>query len=138
LPVSACYQAREQRWIVGVILGTRTTGTSRLRSARGIAAVVVMLLFLCSGAVHACFDIDVAHPAGTLSVAALSNSGHDSSHEHGLGADHHCHGCFSVAVPAPVHVAAAVAPIWRVVVQPHVHMTGQSPGTDTPPPKRLT
>ena len=121
-----------------MIFGTRTAATSRLRSARGVVAVLVMLLFLGSGALHACFDIDVARPAGSQSVAALAQVDHDSTHKHGLAADHHCHGCFSVSMPAPVHVAAGVTPTWHMVVQPPARMTGQIPGTDTPPPKRLT
>lgn len=120
-----------------MILGTLTIGTSRLRSARGIAAVLVTLLFLCTGALHVCFDLDVTRSGGTVSVTALSEADHDSTHRHGLAADHHCHGCFSISVPAPLDVVAAVMPTWHVVAQPRTHMTGQIPGTDTPPPKHL-
>ncbi|MCB1413574.1 MAG: hypothetical protein KDJ76_10640 [Xanthobacteraceae bacterium] len=120
-----------------MILGTRTTDIGRLRSARGIAAVLVMLLFLCSGAVHACLDIDVANPSGTVTVAASSDADHDSTHPHGLGAEHHCHGCFSVSVPALLGTAAAAAPAFRVASQPRQRMAGRSPGIDTPPPKQI-
>jgi len=85
---------------------------SRRRALRRIAALCVLLAYLLAGALHGACDLDVAHPsAGQPEIASLLDHA-DHSDPRGI-AGHHCHGCFSVAVPqlqlatSPAEIVAA-------------------------------
>lgn len=107
----------------------------RLTTFRGIAAACLMLIYLFANAVHGVCDLDVTNPGGKSSIASLvgQKSGHP---EKGL-AEHHCHGCFSVAVPQPPLSVAFLelfaAPNWLVPPS----RAGVAPDADSPPPKHL-
>ncbi|MGJ5080691.1 hypothetical protein ACQR1F_15955 [Bradyrhizobium sp. HKCCYLS3013] len=104
---------------------------------RRIAAACLMLAYVLAGALHGACDIDVAHPfAGKPEIASLlDRTGHTD--QRGV-ADHHCHGCFSVAVPQP-QLAAVPAEIvaaarWAVPL-PGTAVKSES---DSPPPRHLS
>lgn len=104
---------------------------------RRIAALCVMLAYLLAGALHGACDLDVAHPTtGKPEIASLLDTGHHSD-ERGM-TDHHCHGCFSIAVPQ-LQIAAVPADIvaatnWAIPVL----RTGVLSESESPPPKHLT
>lgn len=114
------------------------SGTSRLRTSRGVAALCVLLVYLLAGALHGFCHLDVTTPtpgATVISMPVTADS-HDSGKT--LAADHHCHGCFSVAVPAPVMLAARAEPVVSEPSQPQSHVASLARSIDTPPPKQLT
>ena len=113
------------------------SGTSRLRTSRGIAALCVLLVYLLAGALHDFCHLDVTTPTGGTVVSMPVAGG---SHHSGkaVAADHHCHGCFSVAVPAPMMLAARAEPVVSRPFQPQPHILSLAPSIDTPPPKTLT
>ncbi|BAM92696.1 conserved hypothetical protein [Bradyrhizobium oligotrophicum S58] len=104
---------------------------------RRIAALCVMLAYLFAGALHGACDLDVAHPStGKPEIASLLDKA-DHSDQRGM-ADHHCHGCFSVAVPQ-LQIAAVPADIvaatdWAIPVL----RAGVLSDSESPPPKHLT
>jgi hypothetical protein len=113
-------------------------GTSRLRTSRGIAAICVLLAYLLAGALHGILHHEIAVPtsdAMTMMSAATSDSHHA---DHTPAGDHHCHGCFSVAVPAPVLLATHAAPVTSHPLLAQAGIAGLTPSIDTPPPKHLT
>lgn len=114
------------------------SGASRLRTSRGIAALCVLLVYLLAGALHGFCHLDVTTPmsGGTVISMPVMADSHDSGKA--LAADHHCHGCFSVAVPAPALLAARAEPVVSRPLQPQTHIANLAPSIDTPPPKHLT
>ncbi|WP_349545327.1 hypothetical protein [Bradyrhizobium sp. ORS 375] len=97
----------------------------------------MIVVYLLAGALHGTCDLDVAHASsGKPEIASLlDKAGHSDSRDI---SDHHCHGCFSVAVPQlqlamlPSDLVAATdwaAPALRA---------GIRPDSDSPPPKHLT
>jgi len=117
------------------IIGRRYL-TSRPGALRRVAALCVMLAYLLAGALHGACDLDVAHaPAGKPEIASLLDQA-DHSDQRGI-AGHHCHGCFSVAVPQlqlaviPAEIVAATD--WAIPVL----RAGILPDSDSPPPKHL-
>lgn len=112
-------------------------GTCRLRTSRGIAGVFLIVAYLLSGALHEFLDMDVTSPGGRIVVAMSSTKDTDPSGK-GVAAEHHCHGCFSVSVPAPEVDSAAVEPKAAAIPQPLSRNSDLVPGIDTPPPKLLT
>jgi hypothetical protein len=104
----------------------------RLGTPRGIAAMLMIVAYLFGGFAHSLSHVHIAKPAAVVSVA-LDDAG-NADEKHAL-AGHHCHGCFAVAVPAVAQAPQqSDLPIskWR---SPPTQLTGQRPGTDTPPPK---
>lgn len=110
--------------------------TTRPRFLRRIASLCVLLAYLLAGALHGACDIDVAHSsAGKPEIASLlDKAGH--ADQRGI-ADHHCHGCFSVAMPQlqlaalPADIVAATdwaSPLLRA---------GVLSERDSPPPRHL-
>jgi len=104
---------------------------------RRIAALCVMLAYLLAGALHGACDLDVAHAsAGKPEIASLLDKA-DHSDPRGI-ADHHCHGCFSVAMPQlqlamiPADIVAATT--WTIPLL----RTGVLSESESPPPKHLT
>jgi len=103
---------------------------------RRFAALCMMLAYLLAGVSHGICDLDVAHaPSGRAEIASmLDQAGH--SDPQGL-ADHHCHGCFSVALPQPQLVAAFVAHLAAPNWPRPTGDAGLVFETDSPPPKHL-
>ena len=103
---------------------------------RRIAALCLMLAYLLAGALHGACDLDVAHvPAGKLEIASLLDK---ASHSDPRGiADHHCHGCFSVAIPqlqlAAVPADIVAATDWSIPLL----RAGIVSESESPPPKHL-
>jgi hypothetical protein len=103
---------------------------------RRIAALCLMLAYLLAGALHGACDLDVAHASsGKPEIAMLlDKAGH--ADQRGI-ADHHCHGCFSVAVPQ-LQLAMLLSDIVAATDWP-----APAPGvgilsdSDSPPPKHL-
>jgi hypothetical protein len=109
---------------------------TRLCKPRGLTTVFVLALYLLTGALHEFCGFDVTKSASTTLVSmAGSDNGHS---EHGAAADHHCHGCFSVSMPAPVVAAASVEPVRRLIVLHDVKLGDRATGIDPPLPKFLT
>ena len=109
---------------------------TRLCKPRGLMTVFVLVLYLLTGTLHQFCGFDVTNSASTTIVSALgSDDGHSES---AAAADHHCHGCFSVSVPAPVVVAASIGPVRRLIVLRDVKLGDRATGIDPPPPKFLT
>lgn len=104
------------------------------RPSRMLIALVVGL-HLIAGALHGLYDLDVASPSGTT-IASTNKDGAQS--EKGIAAEHHCHGCFSVSIPAPVTVVADLKPARDIAILREVQHRGLAPGIDPPPPKSLT
>ncbi|CCD97481.1 conserved hypothetical protein [Bradyrhizobium sp. STM 3809] len=110
--------------------------TRRPGLLRRIAALCLLLSYLLAGALHGACDLDVAHaPSGKPEIAALlDKAGH--ADPRGI-ADHHCHGCFSVAVPQ-LQLAVLPSDIVAATDWPIVAMGAGIPSdSDSPPPKHL-
>lgn len=112
-------------------------GTRLMRTSRGIAAVFLIVVYMLSGALHQLLDMDVTAPGGNF-VSAMSETKDTDKSGKGIAAEHHCHGCFSVSVPAPVVVSATIEPKAAAIAPPLSRNTDLVPGVDTPPPKLLT
>lgn len=96
-----------------------------------------MVMYLFAGALHGVCEIDVSSPLGSAAVAMSPVK--DADHgARGLAAEHHCHGCFQVTMPAPVVAAALVEPDAVMLPQPRAQQGVHAVGIDTPPPKHLT
>ena len=121
------------------LLGISATryGTCRLRAPRGIAAVFLIVAYLLSGALHEFLDMDVTAPGGRIVVAFSSTKDTDTSGK-GMAAEHHCHGCFSVSVPAPLLASATIEPKVAVIAPLLSGNSDLVPGIEPPPPKFLT
>ena len=117
------------------LLATRS-GRVLPRSLRGAMAMFVMMMYLVAGVLHGLCDLDVTNSSPKI-VFSLADKGVGHSDKGSL-ADHHCHGCFSVSVPAPVVEAVALTPTVKVVPMLQVERHGLPPGIDPPPPKSLT
>jgi hypothetical protein len=112
-------------------------GSSHLRAPRGIAVVFLVVAYLLAGALHEFLDMDVTAPGGRI-VAVMSPSKDADKSGQGTAAEHHCHGCFSVSVPAPVLASVAIEPKIAVIPPPLSGNSDLVRGIDTPPPKLLT
>jgi len=116
------------------------TAWFRRPALRRVMAGFCVLVYLVAGALHGACDLDVTTPAagGTLVMSAMPDISADLA-DKAVVADHHCHGCFSVSVPAPPQAALAqrdaARPV-RFTAEP-AHL-GAAPRLDTPPPKHLT
>ena len=108
--------------------------SSALRVPRRAVAALVVVIYVLAGALHGLCDLDVTNPSGKISISLADKStGH--SEKGALG--HHCHGCFSVSVPAPVTAAMDIELTHKLVVASVVLRRGLPPGIDPPPPKYL-
>jgi hypothetical protein len=113
------------------------SGLRRLRTARGFAAVLMMVVYLLAGALHGVCDLDVANPIGKGAVTMTAATDIDASGK-AVAAEHHCHGCFSVSVPAPLLAGIVIEPKPATPAAPRADGAGLVPGIDTPPPKFLS
>lgn len=96
----------------------------------------VLTMYLFGGVLHGLCDFDVTNVSGKTVVSLVDKGlGHS---EKGVAADHHCHGCFSVSMPAPVMGTAVVVATVKVAPVLDVVRRGLPPGIDPPPPKFLT
>ncbi|WP_245508830.1 hypothetical protein [Bradyrhizobium nanningense] len=100
-------------------------------------AMFVMAMYLLAGVLHGVCDLDVTNPSSSKIAFSMTEKGVGHS-DKGAVADYHCHGCFSVSVPAPVVEAVALMPTIKVVLLPQLERRGLPPGVDPPPPKSLT
>jgi hypothetical protein len=112
-------------------------GTSRLRTPRGIAAVLLMVTYLLAGALHGLCDLDVAAPSGKGVITMAAAKDVDTSGK-GIAAEHHCHGCFSVSMSTPLLASATIEPKAAAIRQPLSRNSDLVPAIDTPPPKLLS
>ncbi|MGJ5175735.1 hypothetical protein ACQR16_02445 [Bradyrhizobium oligotrophicum] len=95
-----------------------------------------MVAYLLAGMLHGACDLEVAHPsAGKAEITSLlDKAGH--SDPRGI-ADHHCHGCFSAAVPQ-LQLAAVPADIVAAIDWPIPALrAGVLSESDSPPPRHL-
>ena len=128
----------EPNRVVALSKSATRYGTQRLlRAPRGIAAVFLIVAYLLSGALHQYLDVDVTAPGGSFAVSMSSTKDTDTSGK-GVAAENHCHGCFSVSVPAPALATAMIETKAAAVPQPPSDGSDLVPGIDTPPPKLLT
>ena len=105
------------------------------RRLRGVVALLVLTIYIVGGVLHGFCGLDVTNtPGGAVISLAEKAVGHTES---GVVADHHCHSCFSVSVPALVIGAIEVMPTVKVVSALDVGRHGLTPGIDPPPPKFL-
>ncbi|MDR3469264.1 MAG: hypothetical protein P4M07_25325 [Xanthobacteraceae bacterium] len=112
-------------------------GTDRLRSVRGLIAVCMVIAWVLAGTLHGVCDLDVTNPAGTSEIA--SALGGTPAPSDGVGLiEHHCHGCFSIALPLPLAVAAVSGPSGPIAPYRPMLTTGVIPDPESPPPKRPT
>jgi hypothetical protein len=115
----------------------RSIQTSRLRTLRGFLAACVMIAYVLAGALHGVCDLDVTNPAAGSEIASVLGDKSGHSEQKGIS-EHHCHGCFSVAVPQPVLSVAnfelSSSPNWPLAKD----CVGLTPDTESPPPKHLT
>lgn len=109
-----------------------------LRTWRGLAAVLVAVMYLLSGALHGAHDIDVTSPSGGPEIALMLDDGAAGHDDHKAVGGHHCHGCFSVAVTQPLQSQATADIVAAPVAQRAPALIGIAPDTDSPPPKHLT
>src|SRR5262245_8676836 len=109
----------------------------RPRHLRAAMAVFAMVLYLIAGALHAACHLDVTTPAGDriVTLAADHTAGHPGKADI---ADHHCHGCFSVSIPAPLFASALLEPLSTILPPLQASASGLVPSLDPPPPKTLT
>jgi hypothetical protein len=107
-----------------------------------VAALVVMT-YLFVGALHGHFDI-VQTSSGVmvaLGEMAVGNSDTDAGRsdvghsDKGVVADHACHGCFSVSMPALVTAASTVNTPVQIAFHHDAERLGQLSVIDPPPPK---
>lgn len=120
---------------VDLSFSARQSRSLLVRLPRRMLAALVLGIYLMAGVLHGVCDLDVTNPSGKT-VISLADKGVGQS-EKGPLADHHCHGCFSVSVPAPVVIALAVERTHDVAVAHVVLRHGISPGIDPPPPRTL-
>ncbi len=109
---------------------------SHLRTVCELIAVRVLFAYLMSGALHCICDLDVTNRSRKSEIASLMDNKAGDSEQKGL-VEHHCHGCFSVAMAQPIQPAVILeisgAPKWTLSAA----IVGMDPGTEAPPPKHL-
>lgn len=107
------------------------------RSLRVALALFALTIYLLGGVLHGLHDLNVANVPrdAVVSVADKGAPGHS---EKGVVADDHCHGCFSVSVPAPAIGAGDAMPTVKLIAVRQIGRRGLAPGIDPPPPKFLT
>lgn len=106
------------------------------RSLRAAMTLFVLGIYLVAGALHGVCDLDLTSTSSKVVVSLVDKStGHS---DRASLADHHCHGCFSVFISAPLIAAVAVTPNAEIIPALQMARRGLPPGIDPPPPKSLT
>lgn len=95
----------------------------------------MLMMYVMAGALHGICDLDVANNSGSSIVASIKKN--INQPEKGLIAEHHCHGCFSIVVPAPIVTAVVVEPTFKVIVATNTARRELSLSIEPPPPKIL-
>jgi hypothetical protein len=95
-------------------------------------------MYLLSGVLHGAHDIDVTSPSGGSEIVSMLDDGTAGHGDHKALGDHHCHGCFSVAVLQMAQPVTAADIMAAPVAQRALALIGIAPDTDSPPPKHLT
>ena len=124
------------RTIIPTVI-TRTSGQRRLCPGRRIAAALMMVAYLLAGVLHGACDLDVTNPTGQGAVTMSAAKDPDAAAK-GMVAEHHCHGCFAVAMPLPPRVADRTEPAIAAPSFARPGGAGRAPLLDTPPPNVLT
>lgn len=115
------------------------SGTQRVTALRRIVSVLLTLVYVLSGVLHGLVDVDAAIRSGSSLAIAAADGKTSQSPERGLVADHHCHGCFSVSVPAPAQQAELALGLKPAELpKSAAPLYGNVRGLDPPPPKSLT
>jgi hypothetical protein len=106
-----------------------------LRISRRAMVMIMLATYIFGGAMHGLCGLDVTNSSGA-SLVSLAEKGVNHS-DKGVVAEQHCHGCFSVSIPAPIVAGAFTEIATRHVVRHDVARRGLPPGIDPPPPKYL-
>lgn len=99
--------------------------------------MLLMVAYLLAGALHGLCDLDVTTPSGNGVITMAAAKDVDTFGK-GIAAEHHCHGCFSVAMLMALPASATIASKAAAIRQPPSRNSDLVPGIDTPPPKLLT
>lgn len=110
----------------------------RRKRVRRLTTVLVLILYLFAGALHAISDFDVAISARGAVVSVLNDDAHGTETENGIVGAHHCHGCFSVSVPIQISGSAALELVRSVIAFRGEGLSDSLIGVEPPPPKFLT
>jgi hypothetical protein len=103
-----------------------------------MAAAFLILSYVLTGALHGFCGLDVTAPSGSSQVTEVAANSVQVP-DHGMVVDHHCHGCFSVSVPAPPKSSLrAIEPKVAVRYLAPAPLADVVRGLDPPPPKSLT
>ena len=124
--------------VIIVRLSGHNGNPARLCVSR-IMSVLLTVAYLLSVILHGLVDVDVVNRYGSSSAIVLMDGKDSQSPEWGLVADHHCHCCFSVSVPAPAQQAELALDL-KIAELPKsaAPLYGNVSGLDPPPPKSLT
>src|SRR4051812_15205520 len=112
---------------VFVVLSRRPLRRIHPRNWRGLATVLVAVMYLLSGALHVAHDIDVTSPAGGSEIASILDDGAAGHSDHKAIGGHHCHGCFSVAVAQPLQSEVAADIVAAPVPRHALKLVGIAP-----------
>lgn len=104
-----------------------------LHVPRRALTLLVLMAYLCVGALHGLCDLNVSKSSGSVVVSLVQEgTGHSDT---GIVADHHCHGCFSVSMPAPITSATIGEMPVKLALHHDAERRSFSDGIDLPPPK---
>lgn len=113
------------------------TRSGRLGALRGIAAVLMVFVYLLAGFAHNLSHLDITKPSGVAVISVALDKAGDAGETEVL-TGHHCHGCFSAAMPAITQAPQQSELPFSRWLPSLAQLNGRAPGTDTPPPKYLT
>ncbi|MGB5902481.1 MAG: hypothetical protein WBF99_18240 [Xanthobacteraceae bacterium] len=114
-------------------MSSRLFHRSFLQVPRRTITLLVLMTYLCVGALHGLCDLELSKPSGSVVVSLVQEgTGHSDA---GIVADHHCHGCFSVSVPAPLTFATISEVPMKLSFYQDADRRVFFGGIDLPPPK---
>ena len=100
--------------------------------------MALTVVYILVGGLHVFCDKDVTIGSAAGAIISVSDAGDADATGKSAVADHHCHGCFAVSIPAQVLIVVPVEVVSAVVARPYVHRVDTTPKRDTPPPKFLS
>ncbi len=109
----------------------------RLGALRGIAAVLMVFVYLLAGFAHNPSHLDIAKPSGVAVISVALDKAGDADEKEVL-TGHHCHCCFAAAIPGITQAPQQSELSFSSWLPSLAQLNGRAPGTDTPPPKYLT